>query len=399
MAIFRLDVSGIPDFLDSAFLAAPGQCLTFAEWMERVLYDPVGGYYNRALAPMGQRGDYVTSPQLSADFGELVAVQLEQFWQALDQPQDFTVMEMGAGLGVLAADVLRYCQAQFPEFFQALHYGIIERAPTLKQRQQETLSTWMNLNKVSWWAWDEIPVNSMRGCFFSNELVDAFPVHRVRLHQGQLQEIYVRLNSDKTALLEEFGPLSTPGLEAYFQQIGIKISQPPYPEGYTTEVNLAALNWITTVAHRLHQGFVLTIDYGYPASTYYHPSRSQGTIQAYYQHQHHNQLYLHLGQQDLTAHVDFTTLQIWGEQQGLTPLLVTHQAPWLMALGLGERLLANNQTTASELTALNEALRRRNVLQQLIDPLGLGGLRVLLQSKQVESLTSLKILSMVNDLP
>ncbi|AFY59592.1 class I SAM-dependent methyltransferase [Synechococcus sp. PCC 6312] len=380
----------LPDFLSQALLSAPDQRVTFAEFMERVLYDPTFGYYNRDSAPMGKTGDYLTSPHLSPDFGELVAVQLVQMWQALAQPALFTVVEMGAGQGVLAADILRFCQAEYPDFYQALSYVIIERSERLRETQKNQLRNWAEIDRAIWRDWGDIPLESVVGCFLSNELVDALPVHRVCWQQGELQEIYVRLNESHNQLTEELGPLSTPGLATYFEFLGLNLTTPPYPDGYRTEVNLAALDWLTAVAHRLAQGFVLTIDYGYPATTYYHPNRSDGTLQAYYQHRHHNNPYIHLGQQDLTAHVDFTTLERWGEQQGLRSLILTHQAPWLMSLGLAERLRQNNQTSGD----INHALRRRAALQQLIDPLGLGGLRVLLQGKGGKTLQPLRMLAL-----
>lgn len=386
----RQNAVPLPDFLLQALRSAPGQRFTFAEFMAQVLYDPQFGYYNRDLPPMGCTGDYLTSPHLAPDFGELVAVQLEQMWQALQQPELFTVVEMGAGQGVLAADILRFCQADYRDFYPALHYVIIERAQGLRATQQRQLQHWVDMGRVTWQAWEEIPPDSVVGCFLSNELVDALPVHRLCLNQGELQEIYVRLHESQNQLTEELGPLSTPGLAAYFEYLGLNLTTPPYPDGYRTEVNLEALTWLSTVAHRLAQGFVLTIDYGYPAATYYHPNRSDGTLQAYYQHQYHNDPYIHLGDQDLTTHVDFTTLERWGEQQGLSSLILTHQAPWLIFLGLADRLLANNQTSGD----INQALRRRAALQQLIDPLGLGGLRVLMQGKGIENLKPLGVLSL-----
>lgn len=386
-----MNIAPIPDFLIQTLQSAPGQRLTFAEFMEQVLYNPEFGYYNRELAPMGRAGDYLTSPHVAPDFGELMAVQLEQMWRAIGQPELFTVVEMGAGQGVLAADILRFAQAQYPQFYQALHYGIIERSARLQNLQNTQLSDWAKIEKVTWNTWKALPRESVIGCFLSNELVDAFPVHRVCLAQGELQEIYVRLNESKTQLTEELGPLSNPGLATYFAPLGLDMTTPPYPEGYRTEVNLAAQDWLTTVAQHLNRGFVLTLDYGYPATTYYHPNRTDGTLQAYYQHHHHNDPYIHLGNQDLTAHVNFTALEIWGQQQSLTPLVFTHQAPWLMSLGLGERLAANNQNSEN----INHALHRRAALHQLIDPMGLGGLRVLIQSKGLAVETPVQNLSLI----
>ncbi len=370
----------IPDRLHQAILNAPQQQLTFAQFMELVLYDPVIGYYHRQSSPIGFTGDFVTSPYLSPDFSQLIAVQVRQMWIKLGQPEQFCLVEMGAGPGRLAADFLDYAQQQLPDFFQALHYQIIERSQTFRQQQEAVLGAWHASGKVSWHDWDSLEPGII-GCFLSNELVDAFPVHRVCWVDGTLQEVYVGLDATQTQLTERLGQLSSSRLADYFALIEIDLNSQAYPNGYTTEVNLAALDWLTQIASYLQQGFILTIDYGYPAATYYHPSRSDGTLQAYVQHQHHNNPYLYLGEQDLTAHVDFTALQHWGQRHGLATLRFTHQAPWLMSLGLGERLAQNNLTG----TNLQQTLQRREVLHQLINPLGLGGLRVLCQSKNVNA--------------
>ncbi len=374
----------IPEFLHQALAVAPHQRLPFVDYMELVLYHPIHGYYNRQNSPLGLAGDFVTSAYLGADFAELIATQLQQFWQHLDCPGQFTVVEMGAGEGLVARDILTYAQDQFPDFFAALEYVIIERSARLRQQQETSLQAWAENKRLHWCTWAELP-GGIRGCFFSNELVDALPVHRLRLSQGQLWEVYVQLDPATNQLVETLGDLSDPGLEDYFAPIGITLTPDLYPEGYTTEVNLMALAWLRQVSQHLSQGFVLTIDYGYPASSYYHPHRIDGTLQAYHQHRYHANPYIHIGAQDLTAHVDFTALQVLGKTLGLEPILFTHQAPWLMALGLGDRLVANNQTNAN----LHEVLRRRDQLQQLIDPLGLGGLRVLCQAKQVENAADL----------
>jgi SAM-dependent MidA family methyltransferase len=146
-------------------------------------------------------------------------------------------------------------------------------------------------------------------------------------------------------------------------------------------VNLVALDWIATVAEKLDRGYVLTIDYGYPAQRYYQPSRSQGTLQCYYQHSHHNDPYIYVGDQDITAHVDFTALQRYGEQCGLETVGFTQQGLFLMALGLGERFTQLTQTEATSSEDLHDRLRHRDALHQLINPMGLGGFGVLIQSR------------------
>ncbi|WP_199197643.1 SAM-dependent methyltransferase, partial [Chroococcidiopsis sp. CCALA 051] len=244
---------------------------------------------------------------------------------------------------------------------------------------------------IRWCSLEEIPDNSIAGCFFSNELIDALPVHQIAIERGVLREMYVgqgkqgSSNSSHQPLATSHSPfteitekLSTPRLQEYFDLVGIDITSSTYPDGYRSEVNLAALDWLQSVAQKLQRGYVLTIDYGYPASRYYNPARSQGTLQCYYQHHHHNDPYINIGQQDITAHVDFTALQRWGDRCGLPTVGFTQQGLFLMALGLGDRIAALSQTTSQ---SLQQVLWRRDALHQLLDPMGLGGFGVLIQSR------------------
>ena len=171
---------------------SPHQRITFADYMEQTLYHPDYGYYATNQVQIGVRGDFFTSPHLGRDFGELLAEQLVDLWQVMDQPQPFHLVEMGAGQGLLAVDILRHLQQQHPDFFAALEYIIVEKAAGLIADQQRRLQRLIDQGfPIHWRSWDEIPSQSIVGCCFSNELVDAFPVHQVILKQGELQEIYV----------------------------------------------------------------------------------------------------------------------------------------------------------------------------------------------------------------
>jgi SAM-dependent MidA family methyltransferase len=154
-------------------------------------------------------------------------------------------------------------------------------------------------------------------------------------------------------------------------------------------VNLAALDWIETIASRLQRGYLLTIDYGYPATRYYSPGRSQGTLQCYYQHTHHSNPYIYVGRQDITAHVDFTGLERQGDRCGLHTVGFTQQGLFLMALGLGDRLTALSDPTQTEHQSVNDILRRREALHSLMNPMGLGNFGVLLQSKGIDTQTQI----------
>jgi len=358
--------------------ASPQRRITFAQFMELALYDAQAGYYATKAVDIGAQGDFFTSPHLGNDFGELLAVQFAQMWEIMGQPVPFTLVEMGAGQGILAADILKYLYKNYQDFFKALEYVIVELSPGLKQRQQ--LLKGLAADKVYWRNLEEIADNSLIGCCFSNELVDAMPVHLFLYQDGQLGEVYVS-TSEQSAFIEIVSTPSTPRLANYFDLVGVDIAQIAGNGSYRSEINLAALDWLSTIAQKLQRGYLLTIDYGYAATRYYNPMRSQGTLQCYYRHQHHNNPYINIGRQDITAHVDFTALERWGEQCGLHKLGFTQQGLFLMALGLGERIAAISNSTAD----LNQLLQRRDALHQLIDPQGLGGFGVLVQTKGLTS--------------
>ncbi|MCY7322159.1 MAG: class I SAM-dependent methyltransferase [Phormidesmis sp. CAN_BIN36] len=353
--------------------------ISFAEYMEMALYHPRYGYYAANHGKIGAHGDFFTSPHLAVDFGELLAKQFAEMWQILGQPQPFTLVEMGAGQGLLAADVLSSLQRQYPDCFAALEYVIIEKAAALITEQKQRLKSWQSGVKIEWRSLDEIPARSIVGCVFSNELVDAFPVHLVTLVNQALQEVYVTVQSDE--FVEVVSSLSTSRLTDYFDLNRIDLSNPAYPDSYRTEVNLAALDWLSLTSDRIQRGYVLTIDYGYIATRYYNPRRSQGTLQCYYQHSHHNNPYVNVGQQDITAHVDFTALERQGDRCGLKTLGFTQQGLFLMALGLGDRLAALGQIDAKNAQDIQTAILRRDALHQLMNPMGLGNFGVLIQSK------------------
>ncbi|MFM2432441.1 MAG: hypothetical protein RLZZ511_3655 [Cyanobacteriota bacterium] len=358
--------------------------LTFADYMDLLLYEPQWGYYNQRARQIGARGDFFTAPHLGPEFGQMIAVQLIQMWEVLGKPPSFQVAEMGAGQGLLAQDILRWIRQQSPECFALLEYIIIEKAVDLiAVQQQQLLPEFESQLPLRWQSLEDLADRPIVGCLVSNELVDALPVHQVRFEQGQLQELYVAIGDDPSSpgLVEQWDQPSTPDLEQYFDDLGLRPVGPEYPDPYRTEVNLAAQDWLRSVSAGLAQGYLLTIDYGYPAARYYNRVRDQGTLQCYYQHRHHNDPYVNLGQQDITAHVNFTALEQWGTQVGLETLDVTQQAMFLMALGLGERIAALGQSDSTDPQEILQRLQRRDALYQLINPMGLGNFGVLIQAK------------------
>ncbi len=358
------------------------QRITFAEFMNLALYHPQFGYYSTPGSIIGPQGDFITSPHMGHDFGELLAEQFVDMWQALGQPSEFTLVEMGAGQGLVATDVLAHLHQHHPDCFACLRYIVVEKSAALKAEQQKRLSHWQAQGiSLSWQALEEIPAASIVGCAFSNELIDAFPVHWVEWDGEQLQEMWV--GADEADLKPLLGELSTTQLQDYFEQVNIDLTD--YPKGYRTEVNLAALDWMSAVAAKVSRGYVLTIDYGYTAQRYYSRARSQGTLQCYYRHAHHDDPFAHVGKQDITAHVDFTALENKGHEVGLEKIGFVQQGLFLMALGLGDRIAKLSNPSQPEQAATGKTIQaimmRREALQQLISPMGLGNFGVLIQGK------------------
>lgn len=348
--------------------------IPFREFMAMALYHPQHGYYSSPRQRMGRHGDYLTSPEVNPIFGSLVAKQLAQMWQAMGEPQPFTIVEMGAGSGLLARDILAWASRRAPDFFQALEYCLIEVNDWLVENQRRLLrQVDASLTKASWLpSLEAIAAESVSGCFLSNELIDSFPVHRVTVRDGRLHELYVGWQEER--FVESLGPPSTPVLQEYFHRLGLLPG-----EGCSAEANLEALEWMKAVARALRRGFVLTFDYGYPAEELYAPWRKDGTLLCFYRHNPSTDPYARLGRQDMTSHVDFTSLVQAGREHGLEPLGLTSQSRFLAALGIAAGL----ERQADGELSLEEYYARRRAVTELIDPASLGRIKVLIQAKGV----------------
>ncbi|MCX6966608.1 MAG: SAM-dependent methyltransferase [Verrucomicrobia bacterium] len=294
--------------------------IPFRQFMERALYDPAHGYYASGRAAIGRGGDFMTSVSVGPLFGRLLAVQFEEMWERLERPARFEVVEQGANTGDFAHDLLSAAESR-PEFFAALQYAIIEPFEANAARQRQRLTPFAE--RVSWHA-SLANLPPFTGVHFSNELLDAFPVHRVVFRNGAWQEQYVAAEAGHLRWAE--GALSTQALTEFLPHL-------PQIEGYTSEINLEALAWVEEAARRLERGYVLVADYGYARSDYYLPERTEGTLACYRQHRQGDDPLSQPGAQDLTAHVEFTTLAERAQQAGLSVAGFTDQHHFLAALG------------------------------------------------------------------
>ncbi|MBA5867882.1 MAG: class I SAM-dependent methyltransferase [Nitrospira sp. CR1.3] len=330
--------TGHPALIDAIVseITASG-AIPFVRFMELALYHPQHGYYMRppesGAERIGWSGDFYTSSDVHPILGQALAKQAEQIDALLGHPDPFTVVEMGPGKGLLAAHFLSACQSASPSFRRRLSYVLIERSPAMRAAQQQQLRPWLDQPGLVTWVEEmsSLAPTSVVGLIFSNELPDAFPVHRVQVAGGELQELFVDYQNGR--FVEFLKPLSLPALSGYFARLGITL-----PEGYRTEINLHALDWIKQVADSLCRGVVVTIDYGHSAQDLYGMNRSKGTLLCYYSQMASEDPYVRVGLQDMTAHVDFTSLASIGEEAGLSATGFTNQMSFLMGLGVEEML-------------------------------------------------------------
>ncbi|HXZ13165.1 MAG TPA: SAM-dependent methyltransferase [Candidatus Sulfotelmatobacter sp.] len=347
--------------------------ITFAEYMEACLYHPDFGYYSRPDFP--PRRDYFTSVDVSPVFGRLLARQFDQMWRLLGKPGEFVIAEAGAGSGALARQILDCAHESLGEFAEALRYLAIESSAARRSGHARVLEKHFARGRVE--SREDLPEAISCGCIFSNELLDAFPVHRVLGRQGELREIYVSVGDE--GFCEEAKPLSKPALADYFRKQGIALQ-----DEQQAEAGPAACDWIARAGRILQKGFVLTIDYGHEARELYDDRHIRGTLLAYAGHRASEDFYRAPGEQDLTAHVNFTALDLWGRAGGLERAGFTSQTNFLLSLA------RRSGFSDVDFEGKDEPgqTRARLLFKTLIHPEGMGEtFQVFAQRKGIEACT------------
>jgi SAM-dependent MidA family methyltransferase len=348
--------------------------ITFADFMAACLYEPGLGYYTSPGCKVGAEGDFYTSISVHAAFGRVIAREIAQMWRCMGSPQQFTLVECGAGNGRLACDIMDYLAEREAALYGGLKMVLVEKEPTLESAQREMLTS--HACRLNWLSPEEFSSGrfTFSGCLYSNELIDALPVHRVVMTADGLKEIFVVIRGGE--LCEETGPVSTAEIETYLKRSAVEL-QP----GQQAEINLAAPAWLSSAARALHKGFILTIDYGFPAAELFAPHRTRGTLLCYHRHQIEENPYIRLGKQDITAHVDFTALMKCGEELGLQTEWFGEQYRFLLSAGIIEEIEDVERSSARE----EEKLKLRLALKKLIMPEGGMGdtFRLLVQSRGV----------------
>ncbi len=292
--------------------------IPFREFMEAALYHPQHGYYSSGRAAIGRRGDFFTNVSVGPLFGRLLARKFAEIWEQLGEPAQWKIVEQGAHRGEFARDALGGLREFAPRTFAAVKYVIVEPVEVLRTAQISTLAGL----PVTWVASLE-KLEPFIGVHFSNELLDAFPVHLVAWRDGKWVERYVESAGEEFAFVD--GPLSDPRLDGKSGSYGTHATH-----HFTTEVNLAALDWLSTLSQKLVRGYVLAIDYGYPREQYF--ERPAGTLSAYAAHQREPNPLARPGEIDLTAHVEFTSLIEHAERIGFRVREFTDQHHFMVAL-------------------------------------------------------------------
>jgi SAM-dependent MidA family methyltransferase len=377
-----------------------GGHIPFSRYMEMCLYDPEWGYYSRNLEQFGKAGDFYTSSDVHAVFGRLLARQFEEMWRALGSPAEIEIVELGPGRGLFACDVLDWSEKKSPEFFGALHYSLCERSAGLRERLQRRLERHFVAGKASFAPRQEPLSNgessgvpdshgtTPRGVpaiVFANEFFDALPVE-VLSRQGEL-----RIGEKDGRLVETWVPASPADLE-YLDSYSVR------PEdGERVETARHAVHFMTQLAAGIQRGFLIAVDYGYTRAEQL-AGGHRGTVMAYRQHSSSLNVYEAPGEQDITAHVNFTALGAAAERQGMQAQPLLTQSQFLM--GIGE---ANQFADAFEECRMpQEHAKVALQLKHLVTPAGMGeSFQVLIASKGVaaERIAGLSGLSFGSAMP
>jgi SAM-dependent MidA family methyltransferase len=343
--------------------------ISFYEWVKSALYDERDGYYSAARVRQGREGDYRTAPETSPLFAATFADYFAKLFAELGCPEQFTIVEVGAGSGDFAQGVLATLKAEHPEVFEATRYVVEEFTEASRERSAERLSDFSD--RVSVRTPSRADADMIRGVIFSNELIDAFPLNRVVMRDGRLRQLFVGVDNSQFVWIES--DLEEP-IADYCKRIDLNLG-----EGQIAEINLEAEAFITRAAASLERGYVVTVDYGAERSELLNsPKRQQGTLRAFRRHQFADDVLANPGQQDLTTTIDWTQLNEAGEREGLRTRHFDRLDQFLISQGLLDRIAA----IAAATTDPAEAIQLTTSARDLILPDGMAAsFQVLVQQK------------------
>jgi len=327
-----------------------GGVLAFRQFMQMALYEPGLGYYVAGARKLGVEGDFVTAPELSPLFSQCLARQCAEVLGCMDRSA--CILELGAGSGVMAADVLAELEARdsLPD-----HYYILELSPDLRQRQRDMLKQRLPhlFARICWL--DSLEGLALRGVIIANEVLDAMPVQSFIVREDGIYERGVSLNNNGRFVWQEF-PVDDKSLRTRVEQLRSDYGV-DWPIPYFSELNPQILPWLESVSDTLAKGAIFLIDYGYSGAEYYHPQRCQGTLLTHYRHRVAENPLHWVGLQDITASVDFSAVAEAGEAAGLILAGYTSQANFLLANDLDTLFMEKPDSDIQERLKLSQQVK------------------------------------------
>lgn len=358
-----------PDRKIAALIGSTGP-IPFSRFMEIALYDPDGGYYRGDTPPIGASGDFYTSPCVHPVFGACIANLGAAIADRIGGDGTFTFVEGGAGSGILARDIGHWLRTRRSDLHSRSELIIIEPHDAYRRVQRETIGdAFDRVRHVG--GPDELPV--FDGLFYSNELFDAFPVEIVERRDGEVHQIHVDL---RDGMFVETQRQPDPTVTAFMERNGIVL-----PDDHRTELCPAMASWYTTLLGRTGRGGALTIDYGYGRTELLAPEHNRGTLMSYHRHRATEDVLQHPGEQDMTAHVDFTLLRDTGTAAGCDTAGFTQQQYFLMSGGFAEEVEDLYRSVP-----FDEYQRQVLQVKRLIDPSTMGAMfKVLCQTKGIDT--------------
>ena len=350
---------------------AESGAITFCEFMRLALYHPGFGYYSKSVRIGKAGGDFYTNADVHPLFGAAVADAIAGYLDLLPSNRNKRIIEYGAGNGKLAFDILVALEADHASVLRSIDYVIVEQSHLAVQHQRQILT---RFPQVKWATAGELGAEPLGSVVLSNELIDAFPVHRVRLHEGDLQEQFA--GRDDQHFVSEWLKPSSSEIRRYIEENQIELVS-----DQIVEVNLEARKWLEQVSEIIDNGFLITIDYGDVAKRLYTPKRMQGSLRCFSSHKLNDDPFSNLGQQDITASVNFTDLVTYGAAVGFEKLELTNQSDWLVHNGL----ITRAEKLESALRANGDGvaiIECRQALKDLLVPGGISdNFKVLVQRK------------------
>jgi SAM-dependent MidA family methyltransferase len=321
--------------------------ISFAEFMNLALYTPNLGYYSGNLPKFGEQGDFVTAPEISPLFSRCLARACIEKLSGLDNS---SILEFGAGSGIMAADLLLELEAQncLPK-----NYFILELSANLQTHQYKTLQQKAShlFSKINIKWLQTLPETAINGVILANEVLDAMPVNLFKIKQDNIEEFHVKIENNEFKWHIE--KTKNKQLIQAIKNLNIE-----FPDNYISEINLALPTWLKAVVNVLNRGMILLIDYGFSRREYYHPQRNNGTLMCHYKHHAHDNPLIYVGLQDITAHVDFDTIIENAKCNNLEVSEYTNQANFLMANGLEDMLLESKPEKFKEHLSMTQQVKK-----------------------------------------